>query len=371
MAEPSEAYHLLGRELMRPLFVLVPSVVPTGPIKGAVAVCNALAAHFEVTLVALKRLQDYPGPIDPRVRQVRLAEAGGWRAYRRILQQAGGKPRVLSLSFCFSADVVNLLVHRHAVTISSIRGHLPHTYQIDYGWLGQLLAILHYRVAGRLDQPVVMTQRMAAEFESITGRTPSVIGNFVDEARLEPLRTTTDPKKNPYPAGFRYVFVGRLDPLKRPGLVIEAVCRMVSEGMDCSLDVFGDGPLMATLRSQVGAQGFINHVRFHGQVSAPWELAAVADCLVLPSMTEGVSRAAMEALYLGIPCVMRDVDSNADLIQSGENGILFTHDSTLCEAMKEAAVLGRQLAATRPVLLGDLFREMACVAGLRELFQNL
>ncbi len=205
---------------MRPLFVLVPSLVPTGPIKGAVALCNALAAHFEVTLVALKRTQDYPGLVDPRVRRVRLAEAGGWRAYRRMLQQAGGRPRVLSLSFCFSADVVNLLVHRHAVTVSSIRGHLPHVYQVDYGWPGKLLATLHYRVAGRLDRAIAMTQRMAAEFESITGRTPSVIGNFVDEGRLEPLRTTTDTRKNSQPAGFRYVFVGRLDPLKSPGLVI-------------------------------------------------------------------------------------------------------------------------------------------------------
>ncbi len=371
MAGPREADHRPGRQLMRPLFVLVPSLVPTGPIKGAVALCNALAAHFDVTLVALKRSPDYPGPIDPRVRQVRLAEAGGWRAYRRMLQQAGGRPRVLSLSFCFSADVVNFLVRRNAVTVSSIRGHLPRVYQIDYGWLGKLLAILHYRVAGCLDQAVAMTQRMAAEFESITGRTPNVIGNFVDEGRLEPLRTATDPKKNPQPAGFRYVFVGRLDPLKSPGLVIEAVCSMVSQGIDCSLDVFGDGPLMTTLCSQVAAQGFVNHVRFHGQVSVPWERAAVADCLVLPSMTEGVSRAAMEALYLGIPCVMRDVDSNADLIRGGENGILFTHDSTLCEAMKQAALLGRRLAATRPVLLGDLFRETACVAGFRELLQNL
>jgi glycosyltransferase involved in cell wall biosynthesis len=356
---------------MRPLFVLVPSLLPTGPIKGAVALCNALAAEFSVTLVALKRSLDYPEPIDPRVRQVRLAEVGGWRAYQRILQRAGGRPRVLSLSFCFSADLVNLLVHRDAVTIASIRGHLPHVYQIDYGWLGKLLAILHYRLARRLDQVVVMTQRMAEEFESITGQTPSVIGNFVDEGRLEPLRSASDPMKNPQLAGFRYVFVGRLDPLKRPGLVIDAVCSMVSQGIDCSLDLFGDGPLMASLRSQVAAQGFVNHVRFHGQVAVPWEVASVADCLVLPSMTEGVSRAAMEALYLGIPCVLRDVDSNADLIQSGENGILFTHNSTLCEAMKQAAFLGRRIAPTRPVLLGDLFREKVCVAGFCELLQNL
>ena len=146
---------------------------------------------------------------------------------------------------------------------------------------------------------------------------------------------------------------------------------MVAQGTDCSLDVFGDGPLMAKLGSLVAAQGFGKHVRFHGHVANPWNFAAGADCLVLPSMTEGVSRAAMEALYLGIPCVLRDVDSNADLIRPGENGVLFSDDSMLCQVMTQAALLGRRLSATRPVLLGESFREAACVAGLRELLQKL
>ncbi len=343
----------------------------TGPIKGAVALCNALSADFDVTLVVLKRTSDFPGFIDPKVRLLRLAEAGGWLIYSRILRQAGGRPRVLSLSFCFSADVVNLLMSRYAVTISSIRGHLLRVYQIEYGWLGKLLAIFHYRITSLLDQVVVMTHQMALEFESITGRTPCTIGNFVDEARLESQRKTTILKKNHQLSGFRYVFVGRLEPLKAPSLVLDAVCNMLSQGDNCSLDVFGDGPLMEQLCLRVAKQRLHNHIQFHGHVRFPWEVAATADCFVLPSLTEGVSRAAMEALYLGIPCVMRHVDSNSDLIQGGQNGILFTYDWTLSDAMKKAAFLGRQLSATRPILLGDYFREMTCVNELRKLLQNL
>lgn len=353
--------------MMRQLFVLVPSLVPTGPIKGAVALCNALAADVDVTLVALKPSPAFPGPVDSRVRQVGLGAAGGWRAYRRMLEEAGGAPRTVSLSFCFSADVANFLVRRHAVTIASIRGHLPRTYRIDYGPAGRLLAFLHYSLAARLDRVVAMTERMAAQFAAITGKVPRVIGNFVDEGQLEPLRA---PVLSP-PAEWRYVFVGRLDPLKSPGRVIDAVCRMAKQGIACSLDVFGDGPLMAKLRSQVAECACEETVRFHGHVDNPWKLAAGADCLVLPSMTEGVSRAALEALYLGIPCVMRDVDSNADLIRPGENGSLFSDDATLASAMQEAAVLGRRLSATRPVLLSESFRQAACIARYRQLLQEL
>jgi glycosyltransferase involved in cell wall biosynthesis len=367
VAGPCEADHRFGKQLMRPLFVLVPSLVPTGPIKGAVALCNALAAHFDVTLVALKRSPDYPGPIDPRVRQVRLAEAGGWWAYRRMLQQAGGRPRVLSLSFCFSADVVNFLVRRHAVTVSSIRGHLPRVYQVDFGRFGKLLAVLHYRLAGRLDRAVAMTQRMAEQFRVITGKRPLVIGNFVDEAQLEPLRARGAAEQG----AWRFVFVGRLDPLKIPDQVIDAVCRLHAQGVLCSLDVFGDGPLQEQLKAQVARQQAGNIVRFHGHVASPWERAAGADCFVLPSLTEGVSRAALEALYLGVPCVMRDVDSNPDLVRPGENGALFTEEAALVSAMQQVARLGRGLQATRPVLLPESFRQAVCVAGYRELLEGL
>lgn len=352
---------------MRQLFVLVPSLVPTGPIKGAVALCNALAADFDVTLVALKPSPAFPGPVDSRVRQVGLGAAGGWRAYRRMLKETGGSQRAISLSLCLSADVANYLVRRHAITIASIRGHLPRTYRVDYGPAGWLLALLHYLLVARLDRAIAMTGRMADQFAAVTGKSPLVIGNFVDEAQLEPLRAAGLPGS----AGWRFLFVGRLDPLKSPDQVIDAVCRLDAQGIACSLDVFGDGPLMAKLRSQVAQQARGDIVRFHGHVDNPWMLAAGADCLVLPSLTEGVSRAALEALYLGVPCVMRDVDSNADLIRPGENGALFADDAALATAMQDAARLGRRLAATRPVLLGESFRQAACITSYRQLLQEL
>ena len=40
---------------MRQIFITVPSPHPTGPIKGAYALANALAAERQVTLVTLKR----------------------------------------------------------------------------------------------------------------------------------------------------------------------------------------------------------------------------------------------------------------------------------------------------------------------------
>lgn len=371
MATTSGTYRRSSWEVMRRLFVLVPSLVPTGPIKGAVALGNSLADYFDVTLVALKPSNPFPDHIDSRIRVIGLGAMASWRArlseYRRMLKDAGGKSQAISISFCLSADVSNFLVRRSAVTISSIRGHLLRTYRVDYGIAGPLMAIFHFLIASKLDCVIAMTDRMADQFAAITGKRPVVIGNFIDEARLEPFRSS----KFENPAEWRFVFVGRLDPLKSPDLVIEAVCYLAEQGIQCSLDVYGDGPLMARLKAMVDRRGRSDIVRFHGHVKNPWAQAAGAHCLVLPSLTEGVSRAALEALYLGIPCVMRDVDSNAELIRSGGNGELFSDDASLVTAMKHCAQLGLQLERTRPILLGGPFRQNICTGNYLELIRGL
>lgn len=349
---------------------MVPSLNATGPVKGAVALCNSLADKGEVTLVALKPGPAYTGPLHPGVRVVNLGSIGSWlgrlHEYRRMLSGAGGKARVASLSFCFSADVFNSLVRKHAVTASSVRGHLLRTYKVDYGPAGVLLAVIQFLIISRFDHVIAMTRSMAWQISRIGGKRPVVIGNFVEESLLEPHRALAN---NPVEA-WRFVFIGRLCRLKMPDQVIEAVSRLREQGIPCSLDLFGDGPLSEALKADVIRRGLADAVCFHGQVNNPWERAANSHCLVLPSLTEGISRAALEALYLGVPCAMRDVDSNSEVIRPGENGELFDDTESLADAMSKAARLGTQLASTRPVLLGEQFRQEHCVQGYSRLLQE-
>ena len=56
----------------------------------------------------------------------------------------------------------------------------------------------------------------------------------------------------------------------------------------------------------------------------------------LPSLSEGTSRASLEALFIGLPCVLRKIDGNSELVEDGCNGILFEKDSDLYLAMLSA-----------------------------------
>ena len=341
---------------MRTVFILVPSPHPTGPVKGAYALANALAPLRRVVLVFLKRGPGVDAALDERVELVSLADTpGGWRgriaAYRRLLEDAGGRQRVGSISMCLSADWINRFCRREAVTCSSIRGNLPQNYRLDYGWLGVPLALGHLLALRTFDHVVAMTRSMAFQLRWLAALRTRVIGNFVDEAPLERHRRTGAAS-----GPLRFVFVGSLSVRKQPELVIAAIETLREQ--DVQLDVLGDGPLREMLHSLVKSKGLHSRVRLHGQVADPYPIVAAADAFVLPSRSEGVSRATLEALYLGVPCVLRDVDGNAEFIAENVNGALFSRDEDLAAAMLRAARISRQATGDRPAnLLPEKFRQ--------------
>ena len=308
----------------RSVFILVPSPYPTGPIKGAIALANALALSCRVTLVFLK---DGPGastPLAPSVKVVSLATISmglypKLRVYRRLLMNAGGRSVVRSISMCLSADLLNRFCRSCAVTICSVRGNLFKNYKFDYGFLGGSIAYLHLRLLASFDHVIAVTDAMSRQIRKITTTHSKIIGNFVDERFLDRYRVDVSSCK----ADFRFVFVGSLSARKQPQVVLEAFEILLRQGMEIQLDIIGGGPLKSSLEERVFNSGYDEKVRIHGHLSDPYPLIARADVFVLPSASEGVSRAAMEALYLGVPCVLRNVDGNVDLLRSHESGAVF------------------------------------------------
>ena len=343
--------------MKRVIFILVPSPHATGPVKGAFALANALAPIRRIVLVYLKHGPGVEANLDERVQEISLAAIpGGWRGrlleYKRLLRDAGGRENVVSLSLCFSADLFNRFCSGDAVICSSVRGNLPQNYRHDYGIIGTYIAFAHLLALRSFDHVVAMTDAMARQIHSIAGVKPTIIGNFVDEQSLECFRSDS-----PYAErGFRFVYVGSLTNRKQPTLIVLAIELLISQGHDVKLDVIGDGPLRETISAMVVKNGLQEHVQLHGQVGKPYPIIGIADALVLPSLSEGLSRAALEALHLGVPCVLRNVDGNAELLSDPAAGELFSSDVDLPRAMMEAASRGRT-RSTKLSLLPPSFRQ--------------
>lgn len=124
------------------------------------------------------------------------------------------------------------------------------------------------------------------------------------------------------------VFAGRLDPQKNPALLLEAIALAGKEqgARPLRVRLLGDGPQRPELEQRVLALGLDDGVRFHGRVNDVPRHLAEADVFVLPSRSEGISNALLEAMAHGVPSIATDIPGNRDLIEDERTGLLVPPD---------------------------------------------
>ena len=116
----------------------------------------------------------------------------------------------------------------------------------------------------------------------------------------------------------RLVVVGSLaQPYKGVDVLLRAAAGCIAAGRPVELVVVGDGryrPEMEQLSSELGLHG---RVTFTGNVPAGAAVRTfldAADLFVLPSRTEGLPRAVIEAMARALPCVASDVGGIPELL---------------------------------------------------------
>ena len=108
-------------------------------------------------------------------------------------------------------------------------------------------------------------------------------------------------------SNFALVTVGSLQQLyKGPDVLIDAVHHSLREGLDLRLVLVGDGKHRPELEARARNLGLDGRVRFVGELPsgpAVREELDRADLFILPSRTEGLPRAMIEAMARGVPCI--------------------------------------------------------------------
>lgn len=90
--------------------------------------------------------------------------------------------------------------------------------------------------------------------------------------------------------------------------------------------VVGNGESEQQLKKAVNELMLQDKVSFLGFRRDVPELMASSDIFILTSRHEGLTRAIMEAMAVGLPIIATDVRGNRDLVKSGENGYLVPLD---------------------------------------------
>lgn len=154
-------------------------------------------------------------------------------------------------------------------------------------------------------------------------------------------RTFAPTGRPPRPGdALRLVSVGRLHWVKGYETAVEAVARARARGADVTYTIVGENRgSRAAVEFAIRDLGLDDVVTVAGQRSVDGVRAALArsDVFVLPSLSEGMSRAAVEAMAMGLPVVTTDAGGMTELVTDGVEGIVVARRDP--DALAEAFVV--------------------------------
>lgn len=116
--------------------------------------------------------------------------------------------------------------------------------------------------------------------------------------------------------------VGRLATVKGFEYLIDAIASLTGDIPTCRLIIAGEGPLKEHLARRIAAhrlKGIVKLIGFEGSIV---RLLSAIDLFVMPSLSEGLPMALLEAMACRRPVIASAVGGVPEVIVDGENGVL-------------------------------------------------
>jgi len=128
----------------------------------------------------------------------------------------------------------------------------------------------------------------------------------------------------PVPAAPKLVCIGRLDEQKGQLLLLNAVSRVIADGVPCQLLLIGDGPLRAEIDTKIAQLRLEAFVVLAGALPTS-ELCAhiqATRALIVPSIAENLPSVILEAFALHRPVIATRVGGIPEVVEPGVTGWL-------------------------------------------------
>ncbi|WP_101676317.1 glycosyltransferase [Alloalcanivorax mobilis] len=217
---------------------------------------------------------------------------------------------------------VRWLGHRPVIVelVSDPRGLLKSAYPRLPGvaWLDRALTGATRRWVAQADGCVYVTRETLQAIYPCGGDT-----SYASNVRIERIDPDTLSQRLTAPplAGRQVLNVGLIGSLsneyKGIDVAIEAVARLNKAGLPVHLHVLGKGPLLEKYQAQAARLGCQASVHFAGTRRKGEEVLAwlaSMDAYIQPSRVEGLPRALVEAMSVGLPCVATSVGGIPELL---------------------------------------------------------
>ena len=230
-------------------------------------------------------------------------------------------------------DAIETFTHHPTMIIMPIAwaAGIPHRIASHRGRIRDFPRLFEHIHAWMVNSPLVTTlvtvseqTRIQSMEEGITFKKIVVIPNGLgtvseldeqskQEIRLDLCGSTT---------ASLILSVGRLNREKGHDLLIEAIPAILQQQPDTYFIFAGDGHERQNLESLANKHAVQTQVRFLGIRKDVEKLMAACDIFVLPSRSEGMPNALLEAMGAGTAVVSFDVGGVSDVIQHNKNGML-------------------------------------------------
>ncbi|MGK5549798.1 glycosyltransferase family 4 protein, partial [Streptomyces sp. URMC 127] len=312
-----------------------------GTIRATGNLASALAARHDVELVSVYRSADTPKlPVSRRVRLTSLIDirkdAPGSDADNELQHQPSAllparerdvkaftrlaDLRVAQYLEATDADVVvatrpGLLVHltRLATERTYLRIGQEH---LIYGGHHPEVRAAQDAAIPLLDAHTTVSEADAATHRAMlpeAGTHIAALPNGVSAAGVEPSEGTAK----------LVVAAGRLIPVKRYDLLVEAFAKVVAERPDWRLRIYGRGPERTALRERIDTLGLNENIALmgpHSPIETEWAKGSIA---AVTSDFESFGMTIVEAMHCGVPVVATDCPQGPrEIIEDGVDGLL-------------------------------------------------
>ena len=194
------------------------------------------------------------------------------------------------------------------------------------GWLRKPIMAYLRKFHNRTLATMVPTEDLCAKLVASGFRHVQVVGRGVDTDRFSPIHRSQALRESwgAGPQTLVVACVGRLAPEKNLGCLLQAFAAIKARRPDSRLLLVGDGPSRRELQAACPDASFAG-LRSGLDLSAHY---ASADMLLFPSTTETFGNVTPEAMASALPVLAYDYAAAAQLIRSGENGMLARFDRT-------------------------------------------
>ncbi len=171
------------------------------------------------------------------------------------------------------------------------------------------------------------------DFLASTGMDPErafYVPNAVDFESFSPYRTVK-PHPKIDPESINVVYVGRLVPGKGLSTLLDAYSQAREMSNNLSLIIVGGGPYERKMKGSLESRSLIDSASFLGAIphnDLPG-IYAFSSMVVLPSISEGLSRVLLEAMACEKAVIATDIPANLSLVEDGVNGLIVPVGNTV------------------------------------------